>query len=376
MVIIKRFGFVGVLACFVIFLAVGQVALGCSVPVFRYALERWPSDGYLAEVEKAGELGEEETAALAMLKKCSAGEEATLANIYVRDFEQSEDGSKDGAAKLRLRFPMASRIGALAWSGELTQENVKKMVDSPARQEIVKRLLGGDSAVWVFVESGDKAKDDAAMKVVSEKLAALVKELELPEEGLGSDPSLVIPEESEDAVKIAFSMLRVGRGDKTESFLVHSLLRTESDLLDYDEPMVFPVFGRGRILFALVGKGINEENITEACAFLAGPCSCTVKALNPGVDMLLSVDWDEKLYDQMLVEEVELPELSGLTADVDAAGDGVIDEAEAGKDGGGVVRNVLIVIVAIIWLVVVFSLFMKQAENKKRKFEEMIEKQE
>lgn len=306
-----------ILAGFVIFIAAGQVAFGCSVPVFRYALERWASDGYIAEVEKPSELSEGEAAALTILKKYSRGEEATLTNVYVGEFKPSAEENDDSAAKLSLRFPMTSRITVQVWSTGLTEDNVKKMIDSPARQQVVNRLLGGDSAVWLFVESGNKEKDDAAAKLVSEKLASLVKELQLPEEGLegldkGYAPSLIIPEENEDAVKIAFSMLRVRRDDPAEAFLVHSLLRTEKDLLEYDEPIVFPVFGRGRILFALVGKGINEDNITEACAFLAGPCSCTVKALNPGVDMLISVDWDEELYGQMLVKETQVPELSGL----------------------------------------------------------------
>jgi hypothetical protein len=54
---------------------------------------------------------------------------------------------------------------------------------------------------------------------------------------------------------------------------------------------VFPVFGQGRVLYALVGAGINEMTIAETCGFLVGACSCQVKALNPGTDLLIWADW-------------------------------------------------------------------------------------
>jgi hypothetical protein len=59
--------------------------------------------------------------------------------------------------------------------------------------------------------------------------------------------------------------------------------------------MAFPVFGRGRVLWALVGAGIAKENIAEAGEFLTGPCSCQVKSLNPGCDLLLAADWESAL---------------------------------------------------------------------------------
>jgi len=57
--------------------------------------------------------------------------------------------------------------------------------------------------------------------------------------------------------------------------------------------MAFPVFGRGRALYALVGDGINKETIGEACVFLATACTCMVKEQNPGTDLILAADWGE-----------------------------------------------------------------------------------
>ena len=38
------------------------------------------------------------------------------------------------------------------------------------------------------------------------------------------------------------------------------LMQSESDLEELDQPIAFPVIGRGRVLYALVGKGIYKEN--------------------------------------------------------------------------------------------------------------------
>jgi hypothetical protein len=70
------------------------------------------------------------------------------------------------------------------------------------------------------------------------------------------------------------------------------LLRSEPDLAERSDPMVFPVFGRGRALLPLVGAGITARNIHDSAAFLVGACSCEVKELNPGFDLLLAANWE------------------------------------------------------------------------------------
>ena len=82
------------------------------------------------------------------------------------------------------------------------------------------------------------------------------------------------------------------------------------------QPIVFPTFGRGRALFALVGEGINTDNLREAIAFITGPCGCEVKMLNPGVDLLMAENWDAAVmqFYQEFYETAEepLPELTGV----------------------------------------------------------------
>jgi len=102
-------------------------------------------------------------------------------------------------------------------------------------------------------------------------------------------------------------VIRVRRDDPAEDLLVEMLLRTEPDLMSYDEPMAFPVFGRGRALYTLIGAGINPDTIQEACLFLTGQCSCLVKEQNPGTDLLMTADW--RLVEDAVFTETALPPL-------------------------------------------------------------------
>jgi hypothetical protein len=213
-----------------------------------------------------------------------------------------------------VHYPWMTRIPVPMWTGPLGGELVTSLLDSPARRETARRLAKGDSAVWVLLEIGDKKKDDEAFKKVTEELKKLEENLappEVSEEDIAQGYMTLDP----DQLEIKFSALRLSRKAPAEKMFVEMLLGTEPDLKELKEPMVFPIFGRGRALYALVGEGINEDNIAEAGFFLTGPCSCTVKGQNPGTDMLLSVDWDTLVFpfEDVDVDEV-LPPLAGLGA--------------------------------------------------------------
>jgi hypothetical protein len=55
--------------------------------------------------------------------------------------------------------------------------------------------------------------------------------------------------------------------------------------------MIFVVYGRGRTMLPCIGRGITWDNLVQCVAFLAGACSCQVKAGNPGADLLIRWDW-------------------------------------------------------------------------------------
>jgi hypothetical protein len=179
------------------------------------------------------------------------------------------------------------------WSAKLDQKNVDTLVRSPVRAEVVKRLRGGESAVWLFLESGKKEEDDRAHALLEKELAKQAKNLKLPK--LTENPEDKLAEGP--PLRVAFSIVRVKRGDAAEAGLIEMLLKSEADIATRKDPMAFPVFGRGRTLGGLIGAGITEENIGGMCGVLIGPCSCKFKFQSPGFDLLISTNW-ESLFEK------------------------------------------------------------------------------
>jgi hypothetical protein len=299
---------------------IGSAASACSVPVFRYALEHWRPDAYGVIVFHRGELSETQREQLARLQADGGAPQPANLVVQTVDLDQEADEALTALWEEqntdRLPWMLVSappRQGSLSpvWTGEFNVEHVSRVIESPIRQQLKSRLLGGESVVWLFLDSGDKPADDAAYELLQKEAARLEQTLELPviEEADLSELSL-----DPEALQLKMSTLRVSRDDSAEQFLVAMLLRVEPDLMSepyVSQPMAFPVFGRGRALYTLVGAGIAPDTIEEAGRFLTGACQCTVKAQNPGVDLLLAVDWDALVIPALPYDETP-PTLLGL----------------------------------------------------------------
>ena len=299
---------------------VGSELAACSVPVFRFALERWDPDSYGVIVFHRGSLSPEEQS---LIDRMDSSEVPTsqFLNASVTSVDLAESMEPEALALweaqgtetlpwMMVSFPWSRLAADSVFAGPLTKGSVDQVVDSPVRREVARRLLKGESAVWVFLESGDTDQDDQAHDRLNSRLEHLTAKLELPlinpvdiEEGLISI--------DEDQLKIEFSTIRLSRDDPSEAFFVQNLLGSEDDLTEFDEPIAFPIFGRGRVLYGLIGDGIAPDVIDEACVFLTGSCSCEVKEQNPGVDLVMSVDWDRLVSTQFDIDR-ELPPLSGF----------------------------------------------------------------
>lgn len=293
-------------------LVAGTVA-ACQVPVFRYALERWKSDRYEILVLGEEPLNEQQQQLVERLSKAIDSEpESPSAVRFINVTEGLDPGLRDlwrerttpEQPLMIALYPKRSQVpNRLAYSASLTDDHVNQLLDSPVRQSIFSKLLQGDSAVWVFVPCGDSAKDEAAYQILESQLAKEAQLIELP-----GVEELEISEEVLDSCKIdlriGFSIVRLERNDVQEDFLLQTLLNSESDLREFDEPLVFPVFGRGRVLYALVGKGISADTIRSATSFMTGPCSCQVKEQNPGFDMLLSGDWEQAIGEVLISDPI------------------------------------------------------------------------
>ena len=347
-------------------------AAGCDVPVFRYALERWAPDAYHAVVFHRGELDADGRAALDLLRE-AAHPEAGRANLAVHTVDL--DGPMTDAERTIWRrqepgvslphavllYPTTMTGDRLAWVGPFSVDRVRAVTSSPARQEIARHITGGGTAVWVLLESGDKARDDAAAQVIVEQLALAARTLSLPRELVEASPQLA------SRLKIDFTLVRVGRDDPAERVFTAMLLGSESDLKTVyrDEPMAFAVFGRGRILLAAVAAGITADNVMMGCRELLARCSCEVKDEHPGLDLLFDVPWQQAVRFS-IVNLVELPSpissgqsccpvpMAGLPSPATSS-----TPAPGGQHGGGgaLLRNIVLVlgfitgtVLVLLWL--------------------------
>jgi hypothetical protein len=274
----------------------------CSVPVFRYALEKWPPDHYEAVLFHRGPLSAAQQALTRSLSPDDLSPGHARANVTLQTVDLAGDPAPElltlwqsidtnALPWLVVRYPANARLPGHVHSAPFTEATLPSALVSPARTELVRRLGRGDSGVWLLLETGDRQRDDAAARLIESRLAYLTSVIKLP----AIDPQdiasglVTLPA---GGLRLAFSVLRVSRSGPAEATLVKTLLGSESDLAGVNEPILFPVFGRGRALYAIVGQGINHETIDEAATFLTGRCSCQVKELNPGVDLLLTADWD------------------------------------------------------------------------------------
>jgi hypothetical protein len=257
---------------------------GCAVPVFYFALFEWQSNPHALAL---GALPKGITTASIKDQLDRCGDNLAL--------DTTSAPIADG--HVQIRFPKTNRLW---WDAPLPGNDPSKGLDlllnSPARQKIVLQLESGVSVVWVFLDSGDKKADDAAFTLPTDRLKYLQKVIDLPPGNNGNDI-----EEGPDLrntpvpLKIAFTALRVSRDDPKEVGFVAQLLNVVPDLQAVRSPIIYPVFGRALLLAPLFGKNLNEAHIDNWTQFAVGACSCQVKELNPGYDLLVSADWDKFL---------------------------------------------------------------------------------
>ncbi len=284
-------------------LVAGVGLSACSTPVCQYALANWPADTYDIQVSA-------NAADLAALR-ASCG--ATFGVAGGADVNAALRFREDATlpaltAQVALRFPDHPADRPPIWAGVLSAERLQGILDSPVRTRLAAELLGGAAAVFLFLPAGDPAVDTPAHARLQATLDEMARTL-APPAAVAEPPAAEAPA----AAPFRFVALEVPRQDAAEEFLRAMLLASEPDLAGLREPLVFPVFGRGRVLYAIAGAGINRDVLADACIFLTGACSCEVKAQNPGVDLLLRADWS-RVAGQADSSFTELPPLTGLSA--------------------------------------------------------------
>jgi hypothetical protein len=283
-----------------------QPAIGCTIPVFRYALEKWELATHEIVVFHKGALPEDVGKAWSKTP-IKANVDFTLVDLDgTVDAKMQKLWAKEGKdAKtpwMFVRYPIPRQESMILWAGPCTKENVLAVLDSPKRQEILGHLKRGVSSVFVLLTSGDEKADKAVHDMALKELQSLEKKIKLPEQSKdGPQIKLPLP------LKVELPIVVVDRSRPEEAAFIKMLLMTDEDLDKVKSPMLFPIFGRGRILGSLVntadrGNELTEKQVMEVTKFLCRECSCQVKDLNPGVDMLLAANWEE-IFNKMFADE-------------------------------------------------------------------------
>lgn len=279
-----------------ILLALAATASACKVPVFRFALERWQTDDYTLLYRDEGDRPE-----------------VGSHNLTARH-------DPDLGSRFAALYPDGSGRHEPFWAGD----HLAGLLDSPLRRELLDRITSGASTVWVIIEGPDDTENDAAEKKLHSLLSVAAKTLEIPD-------GVVRPEQIETGevdladidvkdvlrspipLKIEFQSLRLKHGDPRESAFRQMLvgLHPHPAIRTTREPLLVPVFGRGRMLEALPASMLDQQTATMASQYLCGECSCEVKDENPGADLLLAADWEEILEDSYTIIDQTLPPLTG-----------------------------------------------------------------
>jgi hypothetical protein len=271
-----------VLICLLLACGLAVSVYACSLPVFRFALDRWAPDTFRLLVSEEDTRDPEVERFLR-----NFGADSGL-NLEIQRTPQ-------GPSRL-LRPAQGDSFEAPLWQGKVDAPWLRNLGNSPVGREIHGHLLGGDSAVWVLVESGDPKADDAAAGLLEKRLAYLQQAIQIPP----ADPNDLSSRPGPGPeLTVRFSLVRLrpatGPEEDAEGLLRANLAGSHAALASGGIPWFAAVFGRGRVLGAWPAADFGNEQVDEICIFLAGACSCQVKRQNPGWDLLLNIDWEERL---------------------------------------------------------------------------------
>lgn len=277
----------------------------CNVPVFRFALERWQADLVEVVVFHSEQLTTQQMARIESIRSQSRTQGGT-ANLQVilRETAKLEDDDlrsvwNELSDELQQKSPVVvvrSRASRGDWivvrSIPLEQLAGNELLESPVRREMARRLLQGDSVVWLVVPPPQEPLDQELVERLNSTLRNVAQRIPIPE-GIGLPGSELF---SPIPLDIRFSVLGMDPVKMSDALLQDWFRRDRGRFHAADGTLVIPVFGRGRAFAVFPAEAITDSLIDELSIFLAGACSCQVKDMNPGFDLLLNVNWEQELF--------------------------------------------------------------------------------
>jgi len=276
-------------------LLLSLAAQACDTPVYLYSLQNWRRDPYQVFYFYREAAAEKEAEVNRYFDHVAAGLKAH-ANLRFDRIDVNRLESDQGNPFLQRLwtrhqsdplpfYAILTPKGKEMFAGKLDLATAKALVGSPKRRQIAQQLSQGKQGLLLLLQGTNPSENAAAAKVVRQALARAKEQ--------GGD----------------VGFLTVARKEPQERWLVQQLLQVEDDLQDFDNAMVFAVFGRGYVMPPCLGKGITEANTMGLMEFMSGPCTCEIKATNPGLDLLTDWDWDAHLPDAPVYTEMPLNSL-------------------------------------------------------------------
>ncbi len=308
------------------FFASVQSLPACSIPVFRYALERWSPDLFEVSVFYRATLNDADAKRLNQLEDLAVYNGGNV-NLEVIRCDLDEPVPADLLALWKslkdaslptviVRTPRKTTGQSIVWQGRLGDPFLDYLATSPARRDVTQRLLQGDAVVWLLVRGTDKEQAARAKQMLETALKNLAEQIELPA-GVGRPGSEL---RAKIPLHLKFSIVEVSADSRAEQTLIKLLHGGFAKPLLASDSHLAPVFGRGRVLEVLSARETDTESLSDLTRYLCGACSCQVKQQNPGFDLLCDLNWEERLFGET-ADPAQLPPVNSP----DAAGETTTD---------------------------------------------------
>ena len=227
-----------------------------------------------------------------------------------------------------VEAPKAMRQQNPLFIKPLSDENLASLSTSPVREQIVKHILSGESAVWVLLLSGDQEKDQKTREALQEGIALAEQNLKISEGVI--DPDKIEEAEAKGEIdyedvlrskiplKISFTIVELSQDDQAETEFIKMITSGMPKEAYAGQNVVAPIFGRGRCLGPMRGSSLTPQAVLESCEKMCGECECSVKSENPGYDIILSAEWDKHVDVAPIVSDKVIPDLTGAGDFIDA----------------------------------------------------------
>ncbi|WP_168564387.1 hypothetical protein [Crateriforma spongiae] len=290
-------------------MAVGLIAMSitasaCNIPVFRYALERWAPDDCQVLVIHDSPISEDQRQWIDRLTG-PIGDDQSKCNVDVQTVDITQSQPDDlvavgrKAATDNAALPLVvvrTKLSRGRWTqqiaGSLNEQLCDQLVTSPIRTELRRRLMAGDSVVWLMIPGTNETLNRESRERLERSLESLPGQLELPD-GVGLPGSELY---ADLPLLLRFSVLEMGDDGVADPYLKKLLIGFQQEAFDEGQPLFIPVFGRGRALEVLPGEMVQEHLIENISRFLCSACSCLVKERNPGFDLMIAAQWENDLF--------------------------------------------------------------------------------